>query len=121
MARSTLPGGYLSPEQLTPLKEIAGLTVGTVAGGSIRYLILNHTMAPTDDPNVDKAIASAIDRNEIADTVYGGNVSPLYSMVPPGFLGATEAFDTMYASPDIDAAKGFLEASGYSADQPPEA
>ncbi len=107
-----------SPEQLTPLKAISGLTVGTVPGGSIRYLILNHTMAPTDDPNVDKAIAAAIDRNEIADTVYGGNVSPLYSMVPPGFLGATEAFDTMYASPDLDAAKKFLEASGYTADNP---
>jgi peptide/nickel transport system substrate-binding protein len=109
-----------SPEQLTPLKEVQGLTVGTVAGGSIRYLIVNHTMAPTDDPNVQKAIAAAIDRNEIADTVYGGNVSPLYSMVPPGFLGATDAFDTLYASPDLDAAKGFLEASGYSASNPLE-
>jgi len=107
-----------SPEQLTPLKEISGLTVSAVPGGSIRYLIVNHTMAPTNDPNVDKAIAAAIDRNEIADTVYQGNVTPLYSMVPPGFLGATEAFDTMYASPDLDAAKAFLAASGYTADNP---
>ncbi|MGE5124199.1 MAG: ABC transporter substrate-binding protein [Acidobacteriaceae bacterium] len=107
-----------SPEQLTPLKEISGLTVATVPGGSIRYLILNHTMEPTNDPNVDKAIASAIDRNEIADTVYQGNVTPLFSMVPPGFLGATEAFDTMYASPDLDAAKAFLADSGYTADNP---
>ncbi len=68
-----------------------------------------------DDPNVVKAIASAIDRNAIADTVYAGQVKPLYSMVPPGFLGATEAFDTMYTSPNLDAAKKFLEASGYSA------
>jgi peptide/nickel transport system substrate-binding protein len=109
---------FLSPEQLTPLKEISGLTVGTVAGGSIRYLIMNHTMAPTDDLNVDKAIASLIDRNEIADTVYQGNVSPLYSQVPPGFLGATEVFDTMYASPNLDQALTYLAASGYSADNP---
>ncbi len=107
-----------SPEQLTPLKAISGLTVGTVPGGSIRYLILNHTMAPTDDLNVDKAIASAIDRNEIADTVYGGNVSPLNSMVPPGFIGANEAFDTTYTAPNLDAAKKFLEASGYTAANP---
>ncbi len=109
---------FLSPEQLTPLKSISDLTVGTVPGGSIRYLILNHTMSPTDDPNVDKAIASAIDRNEIADTVFGGNVSPLYSMVPPGFIGSSEAFDTMYASPNLDQAKTYLEASGYSASNP---
>lgn len=107
-----------SPDQIDPLKEIAGLTVAAVPGGSIRYLILNHTMAPTDDPNVVKAIASVIDRNEIADTVYGGNVSPLYSMVPPGFLGATDAFDTMYASPNLDQAMTYLEASGYSTSNP---
>jgi peptide/nickel transport system substrate-binding protein len=104
-----------SPDQLTQLSKVSNITVGTVNGGSIRYLILNHTQKPMDDPNVVKAIASAIDRNAIADTVYAGQVKPLYSMVPPGFLGATDAFDKMYASPNLDAAKKFLEASGYSA------
>lgn len=108
----------LSPEQLTPLKSVSGITVGNIAGGGIRFLVINHTMKPTDDPNVDKAIASAIDRNAIVDTVYQGNVSPLYSMVPPGFLGAAESYDKIYASPNLDAAKKFLEASGYSASNP---
>jgi peptide/nickel transport system substrate-binding protein len=108
----------LSPEQLTPLKSVSGLTVGEVNGGGIRFLVINHTMAPTNDPNVDKAIASAIDRNAIVDTVYGGNVSPLFSMIPPGFLGANDAFDTTYTSPNLDEAKKYLEASGYSASKP---
>jgi peptide/nickel transport system substrate-binding protein len=108
----------LSPDQLTSLKSVSKLTVGTINGGAIRYLILNHTQKPFDDPNVLKAIASAVDRNEIADTVYGGQVNPLYSMVPPGFLGATDAFDTMYGAPNLDAAKKFLEASHYSASNP---
>lgn len=108
----------LSPEQLTALENVSGLTIGTIDGGSIRFLTVNRTMAPTDDPNVVKAIASAIDRNEIVDTVYGGQAVPLFSMIPPGFLGATEAFDTMYASPNLEAAKKFLEASGYSASNP---
>lgn len=108
----------LSPDQLTSLKKVSGLTVGTVNGGSIRYLILNHTVKPYDDPNVVKAIAAAVDRNAIADTVYSGQVTPLYSMIPPGFLGADESYDTMYSSPNIDAAKKFLEASGYSATNP---
>ncbi|PWB49477.1 MAG: peptide ABC transporter substrate-binding protein [Anaerolineales bacterium] len=107
-----------SPDQINPLKAIEGLNVATVPGGSIRFLILNHTMAPTDDPNVVKAIASAIDRNEIADTVYGGNVEPLYSMIPSGFLGADDVFDTMYAAPNLDAAKQFLAASGYTETNP---
>jgi peptide/nickel transport system substrate-binding protein len=109
---------YLGPELIGQLKGVSGVHVGTINGGSIRYLILNHTMAPTDDPNVVKAIASAIDRNEISDTVFGGEVNPIYSMVPPGFLGASEAFDTMYASPDLEAAKKYLEASGYSESNP---
>jgi len=92
---------------------VEGLTVGSIDGGGIRYLIINHTMAPMDDPNVVKAIASAIDRDAIADTVFAGTVTPLYSQNPPGFLGATEAFDTMYGSPDLDAARAYLADSGY--------
>ena len=105
----------LGPELVSQLQKVSGLHVGSVAGGSIRYLVINHTMKPMDDPNVVKAVASAIDRNEISDTVFGGNVSPLYSQVPPGFIGASEAFDTMFASPNLDKAKEYLTASGYSA------
>jgi peptide/nickel transport system substrate-binding protein len=105
---------FLGPQLIAQLQGTADLTVGTVNGGAIRYLIINHTMAPMDDPNVVKAFASVIDRNAIADTVYSGTVSPLYSQNPPGFLGANEAFDTMYGSPNLDAAKAFLAASGYN-------
>jgi peptide/nickel transport system substrate-binding protein len=109
---------FLGGDLIAQMKGMSGLNVGTINGGGIRYLMISHGMAPTDDLNVDKAIASAIDRNEIADTVFGGEVLPIYSMVPPGFLGAAESFDTMYASPNLDAAKGFLEASGYSESNP---
>jgi len=109
---------FLGSELIGQLQGVSGLTVGAINGGGIRFLVLNHTMKPTDDLNVDKAIASAIDRNEIADTVFGGNVTPLYSMVPPGFIGANEAFDTTYAAPDLEAAKKYLSDSGYTASNP---
>jgi len=104
---------FLGPQLISQLQGTEGVTVGTINGGAIRYLVLNYNMAPMDDINVRKAVASLIDRNTIADTVYSGTVTPLYSMVPPGFLGANEAFDTMYASPNVDAAKAFLADSGY--------
>jgi peptide/nickel transport system substrate-binding protein len=107
-----------SPEQYTALKAVSGVTAEAVNGGGIRFLVLNHTMAPTTDPNVDKAIASAIDRNALADTVYGGNVTPIYSMLPPGFLGANTAFDTTYKAPNIAEAQAYLAASGYTASNP---
>jgi peptide/nickel transport system substrate-binding protein len=105
---------YLGPSLISELEGVSDITVGTVDGGAIRYLVINHTMAPFDDPNVVKAFASAIDRDEIVDTVYLGAASPLYSQIPPGFLGATEVFDTMYGSPDLDGARAFLAASGYN-------
>ena len=109
---------YLGTDLISQLKTVDGLTVGKIAAGSIRYLIVNHTMAPMDDPNVAKAVAYSIDRNEISDTVFAGQATPLYSMVPPGFIGANEAFDTTYAAPDLDAARTALAASGYTADNP---
>ena len=105
---------FLGPQLITELESTEGLTVGTVKGGAIRFLVFNHDMPPMDDPNVLKAIASAIDRDAIADTVYSGTVSPLYSQNPPGFLGATEVFDTMYQAPNLDAARAFLADSGYN-------
>jgi peptide/nickel transport system substrate-binding protein len=104
---------FLDPELIDQLRGVAGLTVGDIPGGAIRYIIINHTMAPMDDPNVVKAFASVIDRDAIIDTVYKGAASTLLSMDPPGFLGATDAFDTMYQSPNIAAANQFLAASGY--------
>ena len=108
----------LGPELSAQMEDVEGLTVGTVPGGSIRYLIINHTMEPFDDANVRKAVAAAIDRDEISDVVYGGQVEPLYSQVPPGFLGASDAFDELYASPDVDAALELLAASGYDESNP---
>ncbi|MCJ7695478.1 MAG: ABC transporter substrate-binding protein [Anaerolineaceae bacterium] len=109
---------FMGPELISGLEEVANLTVSTVDAGPIRYLIVNHTFAPMDDTNVRKAVAAAIDRDQISDVVYSGKAVPLYSMVPPGFLGATEAFETMYASPNLDLAREFLAASGYNAETP---
>lgn len=106
----------LGAELATELGEVDGLNSVVVPAGPIRYLIINHNLEPTNDPNVRKAIAAAIDRDELSDVIFGGAVDPLYSQVPPGFLGANEAFDEMYASPDLDEARTFLEASGYSED-----
>lgn len=110
----------LGTELVSQIESDTDLNVGTIEGGSIRYLILNYDIAPMDDINVRKAVAAAIDRDEISDVVFGGQVEPLYSMVPPGFLGANEAFDAEYASPDVDAALGFLAESGYTPDNPLE-
>jgi peptide/nickel transport system substrate-binding protein len=104
----------LDSELIAQLQGVSGIMVGTIPGGGIRLLSINHTMAPMNDQNVVKAIASSIDRNAIIDTVYSGNATPLYSMIPHGLLGAADAFDTMYAAPNLEQARQYLEASGYT-------
>ncbi len=96
------------------LVDDLGIKVVPTPGGRLQFLSINHSLAPMDDPNVVKAIAASIDRIKIIDTVYKGNATPLYSIIPPGLLGATEAFDTLYKAPNLDLTKQLLQTSGYS-------
>jgi peptide/nickel transport system substrate-binding protein len=107
----------LGAEAANELKAVDGLTVETVPSAPIRYLIVNHADGfVTADPNVRKALAALVDRDELSDVVFGGAVTPLLSPVPPGFLGASEAFETAYQAPNQDLAAGFLADSGYGPD-----
>ena len=62
---------------------------------------------------IRQAVAYTIDRQAIADNVYDGTVTPLYSMVPQGLQYATEPFKDEYgACPDVNAAKAELQKAG---------
>jgi peptide/nickel transport system substrate-binding protein len=74
---------------------------------------------PFGDVRVRQALAYLIDRDEIIDRAVQGQVDPLYSFVPPGFLGANEAFLDQYGTgANVPAAEELLTAAGYSADNP---
>jgi peptide/nickel transport system substrate-binding protein len=61
-------------------------------------------------------VAHLINRQEIADQVYKGTYTPLYSFVADGLTGATEALKGMYGDgnggPDAEKAKQALEQAG---------
>ncbi|NQX36574.1 ABC transporter substrate-binding protein [Herbiconiux sp. VKM Ac-2851] len=95
-------------------------------GGEIRYITFNFNTQPFGattaeaDPAkataVRQAVADLIDRDEIADQVYKGTYTPLYSFVPAGLTGATEVMKELYGDgdggPSADKAKATLEAVG---------
>ncbi|MFT4260007.1 ABC transporter substrate-binding protein [Microbacterium sp.] len=95
-------------------------------GGEIRYIVFNFNTQPygamTADADpakalaVRQAVADLIDRDAISEQVYKGTYTPLYSYVPEGFAGATEALKGLYGDgnggPDADKAKATLEAAG---------
>ncbi len=52
-----------------------------------QYMIIPVGMKPFDDIRVRKALAMAIDRETLANTVLQGVVKPAYQFLPPGMLG----------------------------------
>src|SRR5215218_10444094 len=95
-------------------------------GGEIRYITFNFDTQPYGaktaeaDPAkalaVRQAVADLVDRDTIADQVFKGTYTPLYSYVPQGLTGANESLKPLYGDgsggPDADKAKAVLEAAG---------
>jgi peptide/nickel transport system substrate-binding protein len=105
----------LGAEAADELRSVSGLTVETIPQAPIRYLIVNHADGfATADPLVRQALAALIDRDELSDVVFGGAVTPLLSPVPPGFLGANEAFEDAFQAPNLDLAVQLLTDAGFS-------
>lgn len=99
----------LNPEDITDLQDEAGLVVDLKGGLFIRYIVFNVQTPPFDNVNVRRAIAAAVDRQEIISTVLAGQAEPLYSMVPAGMFGHEEVFKDAYGVRDLDLAGDYLE------------
>jgi peptide/nickel transport system substrate-binding protein len=116
----------LSATDVADLKTNSKVTVTDGPGGEIRYITFNFNTQPfgatTAEANpakalaVRQAVADLVDRQAIADQVYKGTYLPLYSYVPAGFVGATEALKGIYGDknggPDAAAAKQVLADAG---------
>jgi peptide/nickel transport system substrate-binding protein len=103
----------LGPTDLTALAKDDNLTVEAGAGAAIRYWVWRVDKGVGKDLAVRQAAAQIIDRPAIAKNAYEDTVTPLYSIVPDGFEGATEAFKDAYGdAPDVDGAKQTLEDAG---------
>jgi len=97
-------------------------------GGEIRYMVFNMNTMPfgakTSDADpakalaVRQAMADLIDRDQLANEVYKGTYTPLYSFVPEGLTGATDVLKGLYGDgnggPSLDKAKQALSDAGVS-------
>ncbi|GEN79111.1 ABC transporter substrate-binding protein [Actinotalea fermentans] len=116
----------LSATDIEDLRGDENVEVVDGPGGEIRYIVFNFdtqpygaTTAEADEAKalaVRQAVAHLIDRAELAEQVYKGTYTPLYSFVPDGLTGATEALKDLYGDgdggPDADAAAAVLEEAG---------
>lgn len=116
----------LSATDVEDLGKNKDVKVVNGPGGEIRYIVFNFNTQPYGattaeaDPAkalaVRQAVADLVDREAISTQVYKGTYTPLYSYVPEGFAGATDALKGLYGdgkgAPDAAKAKATLEAAG---------
>ena len=102
----------LSPPDIADLEGNDDVTVATGEGSEIRYWVWDVETPVGKQAAIRQAAAQVFDRDSIAENAYDGTVDPLYSTVPPGYPGATEAFKDAYGEPDPAKAKQLLDDAG---------
>ena len=113
--RTLRPSDVEVLRQQTDVKVIAG------RGGEISYLVFNLRSPPFNKVQVRRAVAHALEREQIAEDVYEGAVEPLFSPVPSGLQGHVPAFVDEYGrSPDVLAVENELTRAGVSTPLPIE-
>jgi peptide/nickel transport system substrate-binding protein len=105
----------LAPADIGALEGTSGITIETAGGTEIRYIVYNSTTPPYDDPKVRLGLAQLLDREQLTDLGWQGIKVPLYSMVPPGFLGYKPTYE---GTENVDAGKALLAEAGYTEANP---
>jgi peptide/nickel transport system substrate-binding protein len=113
-----LRGGQLDKAWVEKMKGVSGLKVDVFGVGEVAVLHFRTTASPLDKPDVRKAIAYALDRDEFLALVGRGIAENVYSAVPVRFLAggltkeevAAKGLD--YAT-DREKAKKLLAQAGF--------
>jgi ABC-type oligopeptide transport system substrate-binding subunit len=80
------------------------------------YYAFNTRKPPFDDARVRRALSMTIDREFLAETIWGGSMLPAYGLVPPGIPGVKPVEADFAALAPIDAeseALKLLAEAGY--------
>jgi oligopeptide transport system substrate-binding protein len=109
--------GDLPTEQLSDLRTKFGdqIKIGPFLG--TYYYAFKTTKKPWDDVKLRQALSMAIDRDYLAEKVWGNSMIPAYSFVPPGvagYEGPKLAYADMSQLDREDAAKKILTEMGYT-------
>lgn len=108
----------VSPDQFRTIESISGCEVAGGAIQNIRVIVFDKNHPALADARVRRAMALAIDRKVIVETLYGGRTS-----IPPGHQNAAYGplFMPDYQAPGYDpqAARALLKEAGYKGETIP--
>jgi len=112
----------LPADQMKSIKERFGKQVQLGPWLGVWYLVINSSKPPFDNPKVRQALSMGVDREFVAEQIWGQTMQPGYSYVPPGVgnYGQSAMFDYKEMSPidREDKAKALLKEAGFDAGKP---
>lgn len=86
---------HISPTDALDIELNPNFKVWWGSGAFVQYLCFQEKRAPFNETKARVAVAAALDRSAVCETVFLGLADPLYSIIPPGMLGHTEAFQKL--------------------------
>jgi peptide/nickel transport system substrate-binding protein len=104
----------LAATDITAMQSNADLHVWEGTGAFIQYLCLQEKYAPFNNTKIRQAVAAAINRTSLVQTVFQGQAQNLYSMIPIGMFGHTDAFQSL-GDPNYTRTQELLGELGYNA------
>jgi len=108
---------HISPTDVLDLETNPNLRTWWGTGAFIQYFCFQEKRAPFNDTRVRVAVAAALNRTAVTETVFLGLAKPLYSIIPPGMLGHTEAFQEL-GDANYTYTRSLLTDAGYSPGNP---
>ena len=98
---------------INSMKSNTNLHVWEGTGAFIQYLVLQEKRAPFDNVKIRQAVGAAINRTTLVQTVFLGQAQKLYSLIPIGMFGHTDAFESL-GDPDYAKTRSLLSELGYN-------
>jgi oligopeptide transport system substrate-binding protein len=102
--------GYMAVEKIAVYREENPELIHIIPGYATYYYEFNTTRKPYDDVRVRRALAMAIDRQQIIDKVVKGGQTPAYTITPPDPNGYKPEAAIEF---DLVKAKQLLAEAGY--------
>ncbi len=104
---------HLTPAQVDTFKTDTDVKVWEGVGASIQYLLFQQRVYPYNETLVRQGIAAALNRTNVAYTVFQDTVDPLYSVIPAGMAYHQDNFQ-VYGEANYTFTQSALATFGYN-------
>ncbi len=84
---------HMTPVQVNSFRDDTDFIVWDGVGASIQYMCFQQNIYPYNETPIRQGIAAALNRTNLAATVFQGTVDPLYSIVPYGMAYHKPSFE----------------------------